>query len=381
MKIIEKTLNLKNTYDLSRHFAGKNPIFIDIETTGLSPERSHTYLIGCIHPLEAGRWHFIQWLAESPLEERRILEAAVSYVKDFSPLVHFNGDRFDLPYLQFRCEEKGIESDFTARESFDLYKQIKLCRNLCALPNCKQKTIEYFLGIGREDQYDGGRLIPVYHQYVKEGGDDLLHLLLIHNEEDVIGMTRLLPMLEYVDLLNGSTAILSGLPEIISDSEAEGELLLSFPLLHTYPAQASFRKDGWYGIIRRNNLRLRIPVLSGELRYYFPNPKDYYYLPEEDMAVHKSVAEYVDKAYREKATAENCYIRKQGAFIPYPETDAPGGRKTRSHLNRACSDTDHKPGIFRNSPREQAYCEWTDEQRNNICFWETYLHSLMTYLQ
>ena len=34
------------------------------------------------------------------------------------------------------------------------------------------------------------------------------------------------------------------------------------------------------------------------------------------MAVHKSVASYVDKDFRENARAANCYTRKSGAFLP-----------------------------------------------------------------
>ena len=44
----------------------------------------------------------------------------------------------------------------------------------------------------------------------------------------------------------------------------------------------------------------------------------------EDTAIHKSVASYVDKAHRERAKKENCYIKKTGKFIPvYTTTIAP----------------------------------------------------------
>ena len=46
------------------------------------------------------------------------------------------------------------------------------------------------------------------------------------------------------------------------------------------------------------------------------NYKDYYYLPEEDTAIHKSVAFYVDKNYRTKAKAATCYSKKTGCFLP-----------------------------------------------------------------
>ena len=44
--------------------------------------------------------------------------------------------------------------------------------------------------------------------------------------------------------------------------------------------------------------------------------KDYYYLPKEDMAIHKSVAQFVDKEYRKQAKANTCYTKKTGLFIP-----------------------------------------------------------------
>ena len=62
--------------------------------------------------------------------------------------------------------------------------------------------------------------------------------------------------------------------------------------------------------------KIRIPVFEGELKFFYSNYKDYYYLPVEDMAIHKSVASFVDKEYREKAKACNCYTRKTSQFLP-----------------------------------------------------------------
>lgn len=42
---------------------------------------------------------------------------------------------------------------------------------------------------------------------------------------------------------------------------------------------------------------------------YYPNYKDYYYLPAEDIAVHKSVGTYVDRRCRRQADALNCFTR------------------------------------------------------------------------
>lgn len=61
---------------------------------------------------------------------------------------------------------------------------------------------------------------------------------------------------------------------------------------------------------------------TGELKTFFKDYKDYYYLPAEDYAIHKSVGEFVDRSARKQATAHTAYIKKAGTFIPvYDETD------------------------------------------------------------
>ena len=40
---------------------------------------------------------------------------------------------------------------------------------------------------------------------------------------------------------------------------------------------------------------MKMPLLEGTLKYYYPDYKNYYYLPLEDEAVHKSVGVYVDR--------------------------------------------------------------------------------------
>ena len=61
---------------------------------------------------------------------------------------------------------------------------------------------------------------------------------------------------------------------------------------------------------------MRVPVLQGSLKYFYPDYRNYYYLPEEDRAIHKSVGCYVDSRFREKAKPDTCYVRKEGLFLP-----------------------------------------------------------------
>lgn len=69
----------------------------------------------------------------------------------------------------------------------------------------------------------------------------------------------------------------------------------------------------------RGKLIIRVPVYEGELKYFYADYKQYFYLPKEDMAIHKSVGIYTEKKSRRQATARTCYQRKQGIYIPQPE--------------------------------------------------------------
>ena len=61
---------------------------------------------------------------------------------------------------------------------------------------------------------------------------------------------------------------------------------------------------------------LKVPIIEEELKYFYANYKDYYYLPTEDIALHKSVAGFVDKEHRLPASAANCYTRKFSLYLP-----------------------------------------------------------------
>ena len=63
-------------------------------------------------------------------------------------------------------------------------------------------------------------------------------------------------------------------------------------------------------------IKSRIPVICGELKHFYANYRDYYYLPAEDTAYHKSVSSFVDRSYRVQAKASTAYMKKTGSFVP-----------------------------------------------------------------
>ena len=52
------------------------------------------------------------------------------------------------------------------------------------------------------------------------------------------------------------------------------------------------------------------------MKYFFKDYKNYYYLPMEHMAIHKSMAAYVDDAHKEKATKDNASPPRPAASYP-----------------------------------------------------------------
>ena len=315
-------------------------LFLDIETTGLSPKTSDLYLIGVAY-YQKHTWHVCQYFAESLEQEKEVLKNFAVLARSFKYAIHYNGDRFDVPYLKAKYEKYGFEDPFRGLRSYDLYKVVSPYKEQLGLPDCKQKTVELYLGIDREDQYDGGKLISVYHDYVENKSPELLRLLLLHNCEDVKGMFGLLPMMRYQEFFNR----FRNLPKVsirtdeeLNDADYDYELplrakkvqanyyedyngqkkmevFMKLVLPVSLPSSLAGNLDNCYFKIVGCEATLRVPLYETELKYYYSNYKDYFYLPHEDMAIHKSIATYVDKAYREKATPENCYTKKEGQYL------------------------------------------------------------------
>ncbi|MBQ7794935.1 MAG: ribonuclease H-like domain-containing protein [Lachnospiraceae bacterium] len=316
MITIEKEFTFEETYPLSRLGNRDELLFFDIETTGFSGDYNNVYLIGCVF-FDRGSARFIQWFADTRSSETEVIESFFDFSKNYKTLVHFNGDTFDIPFIEKRVHALGLSHSFDRLKSIDIYKLIKPYKKHLGLENLKQKSIEAFLGIDRDDKYTGGQLIEVYQEYLKTKDQFLLNLLLLHNEDDLKGMPKLLPILHYPDFLNGTFTLVDlkkaagETPRVMLALECDPETVLPVPIAASVPSYALKAAE--------NRMLLSIRLYEGTLKYYYPNYKDYYYLIYEDTAIHKSVGEYVDRDAKIKATKETCYTKKTGVFLPQSE--------------------------------------------------------------
>lgn len=317
MIVLEQPVSLPDTYDLTRIGSLETLLFFDIETTGFSGDSSSLYLIGCTW-YRGGQWFLTQWFADSWEAEKEVLAAFFEFLKGFRTLIHFNGDGFDIPYLLKRCARLKLPYTFDGVKSVDIYRKIRPFRRLLGLESMKQKAIEAFLGVSRADVFSGGELIEVYRHYLISKDERLFHLLILHNADDLRGMPSILPILNYPDLLGGPLS-LADLRERRVRDVFGGEvpfLSLHYESPFSVPAQAEAEKPFLRLTLEENCLTLEAELYEGELKYFYPNYKDYYYLPFEDTAIHQSVGAYVDKAARVRATAKTCYTKKSGLFLP-----------------------------------------------------------------
>ncbi len=325
------TLPIDTTNALIQQVFTEDALFFDIETTGFSPANTQLYLIGCAKR-QGDEMLIEQYFAESKEDEILILSSFLKLLESYQTLITFNGLGFDIPYIKSKCSFYHLTECFSQKNSVDLFKAASSLKFLLKLPNYKQKTIESFLGIERKDIYDGGQLIKIYQDYVKKPCEQQMYFLKQHNYEDVTGMLDLLPILSYSTFFKGGYTLDSIESNIYIDYDGISKKELIFSLKNSIPVpeRVSYSYNEFYLTCNGPDTKLSVKLYEGELKYFFENYKDYYYLPKEDIAVHKNVAASVDKAYRKNATASTCYIRKESIFLPqYEEIIEPAFRLTR----------------------------------------------------
>lgn len=316
MLTFEEVIQITPPYPLENLAPLEDILFFDIETTGFQADVSSLYLIGCLY-YENHSFHMVQWFADSYQSEVDLLHHFFRLLNKRKTLIHFNGNGFDIPYLLKKCKQFQLDYSFDHCQNVDLYRKLKPYKNLFALNNYKQKTVEEFLQIERTDPYTGGELIQVYADYMKakvayKDTTEYLTPLLLHNKEDLKGMLGLTKILHYIDIFHTPQSL-----QWFHISKDFVEAIMTLP--NKLPTPLNIKKGNYQLSVSEDKLFLSIQYFQGELKYFYPNYKDYFYLPEEDMAVHKSVASFVDKEYRQKATRSNCYLRKSGIFIPVYE--------------------------------------------------------------
>lgn len=184
------------------YFDGLKLGVIDIETTGLHPDRSRLILGGLVVPDAQGK-KAIQLFSESHEEETELILSYLDALKDLDVMVSYNGDHFDLPFLNRRILQHRITERLPSYQSFDLYRILDKYSNFRKLlPNLKQKTTETFLGLwsDRSDEISGADSVALYYEFLRTKNPSVRDTILLHNKDDILQLSRLLKVFEKLDL-------------------------------------------------------------------------------------------------------------------------------------------------------------------------------------
>ncbi len=318
MKTFQNTVSgVSSDFPLTRIEDPERILWLDIETTGLSPKNSCIYMIGCAY-FRDGEYRMIRFLAEDVAEEAQLITEFFQFVFPFTVLITYNGNSFDIPFLQARCSFYDLPYTFENFSGIDLYKQIRPYQRMFSLPDLKQQTVEQFLQTGRKDDRSGGELIGVYAEFTERPSDYALNILLQHNEDDVKGLIHLTSLLSYHHLFSNPPQIQKAFTNRYKDIQGQErlELIVEFTFSTPIPKPFSFGYSDCYLMAGGNCGKLRVAVTMGVMKHFYSDYTDYYYLPEEDRAIHKSVGAFVDRQHRIPAKASTCYIKKRGYYLP-----------------------------------------------------------------
>jgi len=196
LKTIKKVdFNLPNIFDI---YDLNDIAIVDIETTGLHRVYSKVILIGIIVFSESGA-EIIQIFADNPSEEDELLMAFEDVIKDKSLILTYNGQAFDIPYLNGKYNQHDIDFEIPIYKSFDLLRLIRKNKKNLGLPNYKLKSVEDFLGIYREDNISGKESVDLYNQYVQSKSSHLRSKILLHNFEDILNIIELVRIFDYCE--------------------------------------------------------------------------------------------------------------------------------------------------------------------------------------
>ena len=278
--------------------------------------------MGAVGRLLDDGWHQTILIAQNRRDETALLQRLRQMCSGADTLYFFGYHSFFKRFINERWENIiGSTSDYFDPELtiIDLQYRLKKIRRLLPLESLSRHSIENCIGYKREAPHTGREIAEIYTEYQQSGSVNVPAELLLHLQEELLSYVSISLLVTYPMFFDGKFDLDRQHPFDIIDDRLNIYALAArafpFPLTHT---------DDYRTIeLDQTKIRVTVPLYFGKLRFFYPgSPSDYYYLPEEDRAVHKSLGMFVDKKHRMKATRATCYTTREGLFLKCP---APSG--------------------------------------------------------
>lgn len=235
----------------------ENQLVLDLETTGLDRQGDFLVVLGLLIR-EGEDSYTLQYFAENDLEEERLLKIFLNRAKD-KEIITYNGNKFDLPFLQERLDNYQMPI-FFPNSSLDLFDLIRSYRNFFAFESMKLVNMEKLIGIKRSDPSRYGAISKLKDKDKKRENP---RPILIHNENDLRSTEALINIGEVFDnelsrqILDFSVCLKS---VYINNNLCEIDLKASKDLNSSY-----FVGDFYNLKIKKREVKISLNVIYGKI--------------------------------------------------------------------------------------------------------------------
>lgn len=341
----ESELFIKTTDIMFPDVAKEQILIYDIDTTSFEAANGCIFLIGLMY-WQNDQLTFTQFFSESIDEEALIIEKFFDMAENYAMLLSYKGESFDIPYIGKRLyalKQNALYSRFVAlrSRSVDIASEIMSVKTSLGFSSTKLDYLRKKCGQKVPERVSGENISKFYVEHIaasklrkllettgkakncnmignynpKPVIDDLAHIkpdsgdrfltdILYRNKENIESVVYLLRLARIFSMRKGRFNV--KVDNISDTGTAETGITYNYDTV---------RFD-----ISAGDHRLNIPVniVTLSLKQFYPNYKDYFYFPAEDMAVHKSIAEFAASGSKKKATAKTAYRNVSGRFIHIP---------------------------------------------------------------
>lgn len=234
----------------------KDECILDIETTGLDSNRDSLVVLGLIY-FNMDKFYIDQYFAKNDNEEVKLLKIYKEKIKD-KKLITYNGDIFDLPFLNIRLIKNNLDLVFP--DNKDIYKIIKSKRKLIEFESMKLSNIEKRFGIKRND--------PSRYKVISKLNSEIQNRnnpwpILIHNKNDLIA-TETISNIE--ELINDKLSFNINKYKVYLDKAYIDKDIANFEFKSNIDIYDSFFQGYNYNFKTKNNtIFLKLIVLYGKL--------------------------------------------------------------------------------------------------------------------
>ena len=349
----------KNTTDIMFPGSDKEQILIyDIDTTSFEAANGCIFLIGVMF-YQNDELHFLQLFSESIDEEALIIGKFFDIAENYDVLLSYKGESFDIPFIGKRLyalKQNELYKRFTMlrSRSYDIAGEIMSIKASLSFSSTKLDYLRKKCGQQVPERISGENISKFYVEHIAaaklrkllettgnaanhdmigdyhpkpvtdelahikpDSGDRFLSDILYRNRENIESVIYLLRLSRIFSMRKGCFKV--NISNECDDIDVESSLKNNIDTVFF----AYFADDF--------ELTVPISIVTVSLKQFYPNYKDYYYFPAEDMAVHKSIAEFAASGSKKKATAKTAYRNVSGRFIPVP------GAYARSESNKDAS--------------------------------------------